>query len=200
MPRRGKRRGSIKPTIIALIKKERIDMSIFWLIASIILWLAAIGSLPTRPLLAPAMSYLGLLCISFCESNGIPWLPVNGTMLINWLCITLIVMVATILQPAPIKAQARGMAYIIGGGIVGLAIGLLGNTMTDSINALYGIMIVATIVGIFFGFLLYSNTPDGKKVGILSGNFFRYLLAKGFPTAVTLMQIGLVLVLLIITR
>lgn len=175
-------------------------MSIFLLIAAIILWLAAIAMLPGRPLLGPAMSYLGLLCLSLCSSDGISWLPINSNMLISWLAITLVVMVATMLQPAPIRAQARGMMYIIAGGVVGLAIGLLGYTVTSSVSALYGIMIIATAVGIFFGFLLYTRTPDGRQVGVMSRNFFRYLLAKGFPTAVTLMQIGLVLVLLIYTR
>lgn len=172
-------------------------MSIFLLIASIVLWVAAIGTLPSRPLFAPALSYLGLLALSFCETDGISWLPINNNMIISWLCITLVVMMATILQPAPIRMQARGMAYIIGGGIVGLVIGLLGYTVSSAISMLYAIMIIATAVGIFFGFLLYSNTPDGRAVRLGSGNFFRYLLAKGFPTAVTLMQIGLVLVLLI---
>lgn len=176
-------------------------MSVFLLIASIILWVAAIGMLPGRPILSPALSYLGLLCLSLCtNADGISWLPINGNMLISWLAITLVVMVATALQPERIRLQARGMAYIIGGGIVGMAVGLLGFTFTDSVSLLYGIMIIATIVGIFFGFLLYSNTPDGRQVGIMSGNFFRYLLAKGFPTAVSLMQIGLVFVLLIYTR
>ena len=175
-------------------------MSIFLLIASIVLWVTAIWSLATRPLLAPALSYLGLLAISFCQTDGIDWLPINGTMLISWLSITLVVMIATVLQPARIMSQSRGMAYIIGGGIVGLTIGLLGFTVTTDLSALNGIMIVATLVGIFFGFLLYSRTPDGSKVGVLSGNFFRYLLAKGFPTAITLMMIGLVFVLLIYTH
>lgn len=160
-------------------------------------WVAAIGALPSRPLFAPAMSYLGLLLISFCSTDGISWLPINNNMLISWLCITVVVMMATLLQPGSIRTQARGMAYIIGGGIVGLAIGLLGFTVSSTIGMLYGIMIIATAAGIFFGFLMYSNTPDGKRVGVTSGNFFRYLMAKGFPTAVTLMQIGLVLVLLV---
>lgn len=30
-----------------------------------------------------------------------------------------------------------------------------------------------------------------------AGNFFKYLLAKGFPTAITIMQIGVVLVIVI---
>lgn len=172
-------------------------MSVFLLIASIVLWIGAIGTLPSRPLLSPALSYLGLLAISFCNSEGIPWIPINGNMLISWLCITVVVMMATILQPSAIQLQARGMAYIIGGAIVGLAIGLLGFTITPSLGGLYAIMIVAVVAGIFFGFLLYSRTPDGYGVRTMGGNFFTYLLAKGFPTAVTVMQIGLVFVLLI---
>lgn len=172
-------------------------MSIFLLIVSIILWVAAIATLPSRPLFSPALSYLGLLFLSFCETDGVPWLPINGAMLISWVSITVVVMMATILQPESIRAQTRGMAYIIGGAIVGLAIGLLGFTISSSINMLYAIMIIATAAGIFFGFMLYGNTPDGQAVRIGGGNFFHYLFAKGFPTAVTIMQIGLVFVLLI---
>ena len=177
-------------------------MSIFLLIASIIMWVAAIYTLPSRPLYSPAFSYLGLLGISFCETAGIPWIPINNNMLISWLCITVVVMLATMLQPLVIRRQTRGMAYIIGGAIVGLAIGLLGFSVSTRINLLYGIMIIAVAVGIFFGFLLYSNTPHGKalNVSVRSGEFFRYLMAKGFPAAVTVMQLGLVFVLLIATR
>ena len=126
-------------------------------------------------------------------------MPVNNNMLISWLCITIVVMLATMLQPIPVRGQSKGMAYIIGGAIVGLAIGLLGFTVSNAIGMLYGIMIVAVAAGIFFGFLLYANTPAGVSVSIGIGNFFRYVMAKGFPTAVTVMQIGLVLVLLIAT-
>lgn len=175
-------------------------MSIFFLVASIIFWVGAIAALPARPLYAPALSYIGLLGMSFCETDGLQWLPINNAMLISWLCITLVVMIATVMQPGAVRAQTRGMAYMIGGGIVGLVIGLLGFTVSTDISMLYGIMIVATAVGIFFGFLLYSNTPDGRPMRIGGGLFFKYLLAKGFPTAVTLMQIGLVFVLLIALR
>lgn len=175
-------------------------MSIFLLVISIIFWVAAIAALPSLPLYAPALSYLGLLLMSFCETNGIPWFPINNNMLISWLCITVVVMMATLLQPAAVRAQARGMAYMIGGALVGLAIGLLGFTVSSSVGMLYGIMVIATAVGIFFGFLLYSNTPDGRGVSIGSGHFFSYLMAKGFPTAVTIMQIGIIFVLLIATH
>ena len=58
-------------------------------------------------------------------------------------------------------------------------------------------MIVSVIIGIFIGFLMYTRTPDGRPVAPGTGNFFRYLLAKGFPTAITVMQPGVVLVLTI---
>lgn len=169
-------------------------MSIFLLVASIIVWAASLWFLPSRPLFSPAMSYLGLVGISLCN---FPNVPIPNSMLMSWLCITVVVMMATILQPAAINRQARGMAYIIGGAVVGLAIGLLGFTVATTLTAYYAIMIVAVAVGIFFGFLLYSRTPDGSAIGVMSGNFFRYLMAKGFPTAVTVMQIGLVFVMLI---
>lgn len=175
-------------------------MSIVFLVISIVLWVCAIGSLPVRPLYGPGLSFLGLLALSFCQTEGIAWIPLSNNMLISWLCITVVAMLATVLQPSIVRSQTRGMAYIIGGGIVGMAIGLLGFTVTSFISGLYGIMIIATIAGIFFGFLLYSNTPDGRAVGIGSGNFFRYLLAKGVPTAVTLMMLGLVFVILIALR
>lgn len=172
-------------------------MSIFLLIASIILWVAAIATLPSRPLYSPGFSYLGLLGISFCNTNGLAWLPINNNMLYSWLAISIVVMMATVLQPAGLRMQKRGMAYMIGGAFVGLAIGLLGYTISSTIWMFYAIMVIAVAVGVFFGFMMYSNTPDGRAVRIGGGNFFRYLFAKGFPTAVTVMQIGLVLVLLV---
>lgn len=172
-------------------------MSIFLLIASIVLWAASIATLPSRPFFSPAMSYFGLLLLSFCETDGHQWLPINSTMLISWVAITVVVMMVTMLQPASVRTQRRGMGYMIGGAIVGLAVGLLGFTVTTSINGLYAIMTVATAAGIFFGFLLYSNTPAGEAVALRSGRFFQYLFAKGFPTAVTVMMLGLVFVLLI---
>ena len=172
-------------------------MSIFLLIISILAWLVALVMLPSRPLYSPALSSLGLVGMSLCKTDGLAWVPISNSMLISWLTITVVVMMATFLQPAVIKSQTRGMGYMIGGAIVGLAIGLLGYTMTSVISTMYAIMMLGVVVGIFFGFLMYSNTPDGSDVRMSSGNFFKYLFAKGFPTAVTVMQIGVVLVILI---
>lgn len=172
-------------------------MTVFLIILSCVLWAGAIWTLFGRQILSPALSYLALLSLSFAKENGLPVLPLNMTILMGWLCMTLVVMFASFLQPEPLQRQTRGMAFIVGGGITGLAIGLLGNSITSSIGMLYSIMIIATAAGIFFGFFLYTRTPSGEPVGLSSGNFFKYLLAKGFPTAITLMQLGIVLVLLI---
>lgn len=176
-------------------------MSVFLLIVSILFWVASIVALPKRPIYAPALSFLGLLCMSFCNSgDGVQWLPINSPMLYSWLSITIVVMIATFLQPVSIRTSSKGMAYIIGGAFVGLAVGLLGYSATTDESMLYGIMAIAVVIGIFFGYLIYSRTPAGRSFWPGSGKFFGYLLAKGFPTAVTVIQIGLIFVLLILVN
>ena len=173
-------------------------MSTFIIIISVILFLAAIALLPLRMPAAPACSFAGLLVISLARNaQGVPLVPVNTTILLCWFFMTVVVTVATMMQPVPVRNTSRGMGYITTGAIVGMAVGLLGFTTSYRLNMLYGLMILATAIGTFLGFLLFSNTPDGRAVGIRSGNFFRYLFAKGFPTAITVMQIGVVLVIVI---
>ncbi len=172
-------------------------MAILLIIISILLWLASGAALFRRILLAPALSYLGLLALSFAERDDAPLLPINNTILIGWLCMTLVVMLATLMQNPAVTQQRRGVGYMLAGAIVGLAIGLLGFTFTSTPAMLYATMVIATAAGTFFGFLLFSNTPDGRAVGFSSGRFFTYLMAKGFPTAITVMQAGVVLVILI---
>ena len=161
-------------------------------------FVAAIVALPVKMIAAPACSYIGLVTLSFAKSpEGYPLLPLNGTILTGWLCMTVVVLVATLLQPTAVRDSKRGVGYLTAGAIVGMTVGLLGFSVATAVSMLYGIMVVATAAGTFLGFLLYTNTPAGRPLGIASGNFFRYLLAKGFPTAITVMQIGVALVLLI---
>lgn len=173
-------------------------MTVFLIILSVVLFIAALLLVPRRIILAPAASYLALLTLSFAkDGNGYQMVPINSTILFGWLCMTLVVMVATILQPLPLRSTGRGTGYITVGALAGMAIGVLAYTFTSSLSLLYGIMIAATAAGCFFGFLLYTNTPEGRPVSIGSGNFFKYLLAKGFPIAITVMQAGVVFVLLV---
>lgn len=175
-------------------------MTVMYIILSCVCFAAALAVLPIRQLIAPGLSFVGMMLLSLHGSDGYPILPINTTIITGWLAMTLVVMLATLLQPVPVRAQTRGMGYIEIGALVGMAVGLLGFTFSSSLALLYGIMIIATVAGIFFGFLLYTNTPDGRPVGIQSGNFFRYILAKGFPTAITVMQLGIVLVLLLAVK
>lgn len=172
-------------------------MTVFLIIISCVLFAGALWALATRIVLAPPLSYIGLACLSLATRNGYPLLPINGTILAGWLCMTLLVTFTIFLEPQAVMRQTRGMWYIISGGLVGLALGLLGFSVSSSTTLLYSLMILAVIVGIFLGFLLYSRTPDGRPVAPGSGNFFKYLLAKGFPTAITIMQLGVVLVLVV---
>lgn len=152
--------------------------------------MASICFLLKRQLLAPASAYIGLLIISLADC-----LPINSTMLIGWLCMTLVVTAVTAMHPAAIRQQTNGLGYITVGGFAGMSVGLLGYSIASDITMLYGLMMLACIAGIFFGYFFFTTTPKGKAVGLKTGNFFTYLLAKGFPVAITLIQIGIAIVL-----
>lgn len=172
-------------------------MAVFLIISSCLLWAASIWLLTSRQGTAPALSWLGLGAISLASRDGYHILPVNATILTAWLCMTVVVTLVSYLQPEPIRRQTRGMGYITAGAVAGMAVGLLAFSFTTSLGILYTSMILGCVAGIFFGFLLYTRTPDGRAVGIGSGHFFQYLLAKGFPAAITVMQIGVAIVLAI---
>lgn len=172
-------------------------MTTFLIILCALLWAGALLLLFRRPLYSPALSFLGLLALSFCSRQGLPLLPLNSTILYGWLCICIVVMLATLMQPDALRRDSRGVAYMLGGSLAGMAVGLLGSTVASSIAMLYSIMIVGVAAGVFFGFLLYVNTPHGRPLAPASGNFFRYLLAKGFPVAISVMMMGILCVLLI---
>lgn len=162
-----------------------------------LIWAISFLTLRRRQILAPLLSYCALLLLSFVKSNGYPVLPINTTILTSWLGMTVVVMFIIILETDKMRQQTRGTSSMIIGGLAGLAVGLLGYTVTPSLSVRYGLMIISVIIGICCGFLLYSRTPEGTGVRIGTGNFHRYLLAKGFPTAITIMQAGVPLVMTI---
>lgn len=172
-------------------------MALFLIILSCVLWLVSLWLLRGRQIAAPAVSFVALVVLSLARSNGWQVLPINMTMLTGWLCMTLVVMVACYLQAPAVRAQTKGWGYMTIGALAGMTVGLLGSSFSVSVSVLYGIMILATVAGTFLGFLLYTNTPDGRPVAPRSGHFFKYLLAKGFPTTITVMQGGVALVLLL---
>ncbi|MBS7347899.1 MAG: hypothetical protein KIG61_05740 [Muribaculaceae bacterium] len=172
-------------------------MNIFLLVASILLWVGSIWCLYGRLIVAPALSLVALFLLSLMSDNGVPLLPINGVMLSSWFALSLLVAVICYLQPEQISRQTRGMLYIIVGGFTGMALGMLGYSVTSSVSLRYSCMALSIAAGIIFGFLLYTYTPQGQQVKPGSGFFVKYLLAKGFPTLVTLMQMGIALVIAI---
>lgn len=172
-------------------------MALFLIILSCVLWALSLWLLRGRQTAAPTVSFVALVVLSLARRNGWQVLPINLTMLTGWLCMTLVVMFACYLQPPAVRAQTKGWGYMTVGALAGMVVGLLGSSFAVSVSILYGVMILATIAGIFLGFLLYTNTPDGRPVAPRSGHFLKYLLAKGFPTAITVIQGGVALVLLL---
>lgn len=172
-------------------------MTVFLIILASLLLAAAVFCLYGRQVAAPAFSYLSLLTLSFIKRGGESLLPINNPMLISWLCISMVCMFATMLQPDAVRRQTRGTTYMTAGALAGLAVGLLGFSFCHSISLRYTCMALGVITGTALGFLLYSFTPDGAPLKPGSRNFFRFLLAKGFPTAITFIMPGIALVLLI---
>lgn len=167
-----------------------------WIIISCLLFALTFWFIYRNQLLAPAFSYMGLLAMRMAtDSTGTPLLPINSTILISWLCLTLVVMVATVMQREAVRRQTRGVWFMAIGSVTGMAVGLLGFSFTLDLPLLYAIMVLATAAGCFFGYMLFTNTPRGAAVGLRSGHFFSYLLAKGFPIALSVMMMGVVLVL-----
>lgn len=173
-------------------------MTIFLIILSCLLWLGAIMLLFRREMVSPALSFLALFLLSLAPGEpGRALLPINSTIITSWLCMALVVTMASWMQPEPIKAQHRGIGYMTVGAAAGLALGLLGFSFSVNMSMLYASMIVGVCIGLFLGYLLFTRTPDGQALAAGNARFFRYLLAKGFPVAITVMIPGVVLILIL---
>jgi len=92
-------------------------MAVFLIILSCLLWAASIRMLMGRQGIAPVLSWLGLGAISLASRDGYHILPVNGTILTAWLCMTVVVTLVSYLQPEAVRRQTRGMGYIAGGAL-----------------------------------------------------------------------------------
>lgn len=165
-------------------------MAILLIIIAILLYCVSAFLLFRKEILGPIAAFLAMGAVYL---SGL--LPMNLNMIITWLCLTLVVSGVSAIQPPALMAQRRGMGYIFIGSIVGLAVGLMGYTFTASISAIYVIMVLAVVVGIFFGYLLFARTPQGEQLRATRNRFFSYLLAKGFPVAIAVSMLGVPLIL-----
>ena len=173
-------------------------MPVTAIVFACIAFAAAFVLIPLRLVASPCCAFLGLLILSMGRTDhDLPILPLDSALIFGWLCVTILVAVATLLQPVAVRNSNKGIWYLTGGALVGLAVGLLGFTFSSLVSAMYAVMIIAVAAGTILGFLSYTRTPDGKVVAPGTGRFFSYLMAKGFPIAITMMQAGVVIVLLI---
>lgn len=177
-------------------------MAVFIIIVSVVLWLTAIAALWVRPVVSPVLSFLGLLCVSLAKTGantiGGPFalIPMNSSVLMSWLCMTVVVVGATVMQSQERLKSDGSMPYLVSGAIVGLAVGLLGFSFSSHMSVLYACMVIAVVAGTFFGWISFSNTPRGRMNYSEGSRGIQNLLAKGFPVAITVMQIGVPLVIL----
>ena len=167
---------------------------IILLIVGILLFLTGLWALFKNEVLAPLGGYAGLVALYFSHA-----LPLASNMVITWLALTVIVVGISKMQPAAVMAQTRGVGYMLVGAVVGMLVGLIAVSSTDSLTTLYACMIVGVLAGIFFGFMLFTRTPQGANVGLSSGRFFSYLAAKGVPVAAAVIQLGVALLLWLVT-
>ena len=153
-------------------------MTIFLIILSVTLWVAAFAFFGRRILLSPALSYCALMALSFTSYEGLPLVPVGNAMSLSWLCITLVVMLIIVLQNPAVRIQSRGTGYMLLGAVAGMAVGLLGYTFTSTLNTLYAMMMGGTAVGCILG--LHQH-PRRSRRGTGHRAFLELSARQGIP-------------------
>ena len=106
-----------------------------------------------------------------------------GTM-IFWGVAVVIVFVNRCLLPAYIRNSTRGLGYIGGGALVGMALGLTLYTAAT--------VIIGAVIGSFLGAIAYTRTSRGAALEFPTSKFFNYLGAKGIPAVIAASMCGLV--------
>lgn len=170
-------------------------MTIALIILAIMLYAAGGLLLLKRELLGPIASFLALTAV---YGSSTLLIPVN--MLLTWLCITLVISAVSAMQPPEVMSQHRGMGYMCLGALGGMALGLTGYSFGATGNAVYALMVLGTLLGTAIGYVLFTRTPAGQALRQSRSRFVSYLLAKGFPVAIAVMQLGVVLTLLIMEK
>ena len=107
-------------------------MSVILVILAVILLALAYVLLFEREAVAPVSAFLGMAC---CYAASC--LPLNANILLTWLCLTVIVTGVSLMQPRAVMQQRRGMGYITVGSLAGLAVGLLGFSVTTRLGAVW---------------------------------------------------------------
>ena len=158
----------------------QLDTSTPWLVFSFIL--AAISMvmmfMPRTP--ACIVAYMALWA---ARLSG--FTPFSNSTMIFWGVAVVIVAINRYLLPAQIRYSRRGLGYIAGGAIVGMAVGL---TLYRPATVIGG-----AAIGAFLGAVAYTRTSRGKALEFPTSKFFNYLGAKGIPAVMAASMCGMIL-------
>ena len=150
-----------------------------WLVFGLVLTAIALVLMFVPRVPACIIAYMGLWCARLSE-----YTPFTDGTMIFWGAAVVIVMVNRYLMPAFVRNSTRGLGYIGGGAIAGMAVGL---TMYRAASVIGG-----AIVGAFLGAVAYSRTKSGATLEFPTSKFFNYLGAKGLPAVLTASMAGLI--------
>lgn len=154
-------------------------MTTLWLVLGIMLLASSLVFI-VRPVLPSVFTaYASLWLIKW--SGAVPMPP---AILAFWGVAALLVLCIDFLLPRRTVTSQAGLAYLGGGSLAGMLVGLIFS---------YPLMIVGAAAGAVFGAIAYSRTPGGNAIKFPSSQFIQYLCAKGLPVIVTISIIGVVL-------
>lgn len=103
--------------------------------------------------------------------------------LIFWGIATCIATAIRVMLPRTIARSRAGVAYISGGTMTAVFVGMLFNTNAG--------VILAALCGAVLGAIAFSNTEKGRPMEFPSRKFFNYTAAKGLPVVVSLSMVAI---------
>ena len=131
------------------------------------------------------VTYLAMWCARLSGYTPFP----NSTM-IFWGIAVVLVVINRYMLPNHIRDSRRGLGYIAGGALAGMAIGLTLYTAASIIGG--------AILGTLIGAVAYARTSRGAVLEFPTIKFFNYLGAKGIPSVMTASMAGLIIAGLVI--
>ena len=157
-----------------------VETSTGWLVAAIILMAISLITMFIPKIPACIIAYM-----AFWAARLSNYTPFSDSTMIFWGIAVLIVTINRYLLPSYIRFSRRGLGYIGGGALVGMALGL---TLYRPAS-----VIGNSIIGAILGAIAYSRTARGKALEFPTSKFFSYLGAKGIPAVVVASMVGLIL-------
>lgn len=151
-----------------------------WLVIAMILLAAGVVSMffPRTPSCVATYAAMWVARLS-------GYTPFPNSTMIFWGIAVVLVVINRYMLPAHIRDSRRGLGYIAGGALAGMAIGL---TLYSAASIIGG-----AILGALIGAIAYARTSRGAALEFPTIKFFNYLGAKGIPSVMTASMAGLII-------